>query len=295
MTSLILLSRSVPLRQTPKAQGYLYTNDSYKTAKWQVEISGLESDVVRVRVNPNLSGYLFFGSYIISFLLRVKMNQKGYPFIHGSGISRNDAACIFPARSGSGKTVTTMHYLDNGYKLLGDNFVIVNREKVLSFPSSMNIFYYNLAPKIKNSLSKNTLFVLKLKHLLYKLTLGYIKIFTPVSVKKLFPGQIVDSSSLKMVGLMQVGPEFSIEKMSKDMLVQHLLYNNQMDAHPFIDYITEYAFVYPDSWLSRHWDVLADNYKNMLDQVEACYKITLPRFIDDRVLKELGCLLDSAE
>lgn len=40
-------------------EGYLYTNDSYKTAKWEVEISNIEDETVRVRVNPNFSGYLF--------------------------------------------------------------------------------------------------------------------------------------------------------------------------------------------------------------------------------------------
>lgn len=159
-------------------ENYLHTKDSYKTAKWEVEVSDLDKTPIMVKVNPNFSGYLFFGSYIINFLLRVLINKKGYPLIHASGITKNNKAFIFPARSGSGKTVITMHFLDNGFNLLGDNFIIASQNKVLSFPSSMNIFYYNLVPKIKRALSKQALFVLKLKYILYKVTFGYVKIFT---------------------------------------------------------------------------------------------------------------------
>ncbi|HDY89831.1 MAG TPA: hypothetical protein ENH82_17155 [bacterium] len=274
-------------------EGYLYTNDSYKTAQWEVEISRIEDETVRVRVNPNFSGYLFFGSYIIDFLLRVKMNQKGYPFVHGSGIVKDGTAYLFPARSGTGKTVTTMHFLDNGFQLLGDNFFIGHADKILSFPSSMNIFYYNLAPKIKKGLTSNILFGLKLKRLLYQATMGYVKIFTPVSVKSLFKGQIVDEAVPGKIYLMQVGSEFGIEEMSREDIIKSLLYNNQMDAYPFIDYISEYAYVFPDSWLSRHWEVLEENYGKLVDRVDSWHKVVLPKRVDSVTLQELGEIIES--
>lgn len=273
-------------------EGYLYTKDSYKTARWEVEISCIEDATVRVRVNPNFSGYLFLGSYIIDFLLRVKMNQKGYPFVHGSGIVKDGVAYLFPARSGTGKTVITMHFLDNGFQLLGDNFFIGHSDNILSFPSSMNIFYYNLAPKIKKGLTPNILFGLKLKHLLYQATLGYVKIFTPVSVKDLFKGQIVDRAIPGKIYLMQVGSEFGTEEISRENIIKSLLYNNQMDAYPFTNYISEYAYVFPNSWLARHWEVLEENYGKLVERIDSWCKVVLPKQIDSVTLQELGKIID---
>jgi len=274
-------------------ENYLYTRDSYKIARWEVEISDLDKAPVKVKVNPNFSGHLFFGPYIIDFLLRVKMNQKGYPFIHGSGVVKDGKAFIFPARSSSGKTITTMHFLDNGFNLLGDNFVIIaNKNKVYSFPSSMNVFNYNLAPKIKNTLSQQALLILKLKHLLYKATCGYIKIFTPVSVKKLFPEQICNSATVETICLLQVSNKYKVDQISKADLVESLLLNNQMDAYPFINYITEFAYVYPDHWLSCHWHNLRSNYQKLVENIDKHFKVTLPRKISSAVLAELDKIIN---
>jgi hypothetical protein len=276
-------------------EGYFYCEDSYKLAKWMVEISNIESGVTQVRIAPNLFGYLFVGGYIIDFLIRFKANEKGIPFVHGSALSKDGVAVLFPARSGSGKTVLAMSLLEQGYDLLGDNFVMLDRGKVLSYPSRMNIFFYNLTPSVRKSLDPLTLFVLQLKYWLYRFTFGYAKIFTPVSVQKVFPDRSVDEAELKKVFLLipeDGNPQ--IEPLGRKDMVRSLVLNNKLDAFPFFDYILEYAFVFPDSNLANHWINLERNYSSILEAEENCYyKVSLPSKLNAAMTDEIRSVLGS--
>jgi len=270
-------------------EGYFYCKDAYKMAQWEVEISNIESGVTRVRIAPNLFGYMFVGGYIVDFLIRFKANEKGVPFVHGSALSKDGAAYLFPARSGSGKTVLAMSLLEKGYNLLGDNFVMLDRGKVLSYPSRMNIFFYNLAPLIRRSLDPMTLFGLQLKHWLYRFTFGYAKIFTPVSVQQVFPDRIVDEAELKGVFLLIPSEgELCVEPLNKEDLVQSLVLNNKLDAFPFFNYALEYAYVFPESNLASHWSRLARNYREALGQEPSYFRVNLPDKSSYDLLERLG-------
>jgi hypothetical protein len=277
-------------------EGYFYCEDSYKLAKWAVEISGLESGTARVRIAPNLFGYLFVGGYIVDFLIRFKANEKGVPFVHGSALSKDGAAYLFPARSGSGKTVLAMSLLEKGYKLLGDNFVMLCQGKVLSYPSRMNVFFYNLAPLIRKNLDPLTLFVLRLKYWLYRLTFGYAKIFTPVSVQRIFPGRTVDEVQLKGGYLLIPGKgDLTVEVVGKEELIRSLVLNNQLDAFPFFDYILEYTFAFPGSNLASHWANLEKNYRSVLEnETVRCYRVNLPGELDADSIDRLCRIIDAA-
>lgn len=115
--------------------------------------------------------------------------------------------------------------------------------------------------------------------------------YSPVNTKLLFGNKVCDESPIDTVCLMQVGEKFKVDKISKDELVQKMVINNQMDAYPFIYYINEFAFIYPDHWLSNHWDTLKNNYDTFLSNVNNCYKVTLPRKISADTLEHLGELI----
>lgn len=263
-------------RQYFVKEGYFYCEDSYKLAKWAVELSSIDSGVTRVRIEPNLFGYLFVGGYIIDFLLRFNANKKGVPFVHGSALSKDGKAYLFPARSGSGKTVLAMKLLEKGYNLLGDNFVMLDNGRVLSYPSRMNIFFYNLAPPIRKRLGAGTLFFLWLKYLLYRLSFGYAKIFTPVSVQQIFAEKIRDEARLnKVFLLLPTDAEPGVEALSREDLIASLVLNNKLDGFPFHNYALEYAYIFPESDLATHWVRLAENYRRALGQGASCFKATI--------------------
>jgi len=69
--------------------------------------------------------------------LQMKLLDKGFSFIHSACIAKNGKGILFPAHSDTGKTTTTLHFIKSGYHTLGDDIVITDGEKILSYPSTI--------------------------------------------------------------------------------------------------------------------------------------------------------------
>ena len=267
-------------------ENYFYCKDSYKVAKWGFEMSGFEEGDMTVHISNNLIGSMFI-SPLIDFIISFKMNERGYPLVHGSSVSKNKCAYLFPARSGGGKTVTSLYLVEKGFDFLGDNFVVLDKGNVLSFLSPLNIFTYNQAPIIKNNLRLKTRLILGLKEVFYRITLGYAKIFTKINVRDIFPNSIVDKSKLDSIFLLMPKEKFSIEKISKDELINHLVMNQKLDSLPFLEYMLEYSYIFHDSGLATHWTCYKENLRKKLGEGIPIYKIEVPQKYDANTFERI--------
>jgi hypothetical protein len=249
-------------------------------------MSGIEGGNMTVHISNNHIGSMFI-SPLIDFIISYKMNERGYPLVHGSSVSKNNRAYLFPARSGGGKTVTSLYLVEKGFGFLGDNFVVLDKDNVLSFLSPLNIFSYNLAPIIKKNLKLKTEVILNLKHLLYKMTLGYAKIFTKINVRDIFPNLVVDKSKLDSIFLLIPKEEFSIEKISKDVLINHLVMNQKLETLSFLKYMLEYSYMFPDSNMATHWTRYKDNLRKNISDDRPIYKIEVPQKYDTNTFERI--------
>lgn len=266
---------------------YFFCNkDIYKFTKWQFELKDIDQEKTIVKIHSNLFGYMWMVGFIIEFLIHYKMNLKGYPIIHASAVGKNNNGVIFSARGGGGKTTIAMKLLENGFEILGDNFVIVNNGRILSYLTPLNIFKYNLTPIVYSHLTFKQKFILNLKNILYKVTLNYIKIFTTLNTKKLFPDKLRDEIKLNNVFVIIPSEEYSIDSISKLEFVDYMLYNQKLDTLLFLPYIFEYSYIFPDSKLAKHWE----NYKknlidNLSDEIKI-YKVQVGKY-DSNELKQI--------
>ena len=155
-----------------KRNYFLLRNEFFhKFAKWNVEISNFDEDgkiIMRIQTNP--FGSMFITN-LINSLINFKLNQKGYSFIHASCICREKGGngYIFSSPGGGGKTLIALGFAEEKFKLLGDNFIIIHKGKILGFHSPLNIFTYNLTPFINSRLNKRSLL---LKSIIHKVTKG---------------------------------------------------------------------------------------------------------------------------
>lgn len=255
---------------------YLYSQDSYKFAKWKFEISGLEKDTTLIRISNNFIAYMFLSGAIIDFVIHYKANRKGFPIVHASCVAKNKCGFLFTARGGGGKTTIALNLIERGFKYLGDNFIILHNGYALSFLSPLSIFTYNLAP-IARKLKKIDKFILFLKNILYRLTFGYVKIFTRVNVMDVFPDNIIDSVKLKSIFLLLPGTDFYIEEIKKQDLINHIVLNQKLEFSFFDRYISAYSYVFPNSKLANHWKEYRDNLDRNIDENILIYKIEVPQ------------------
>ena len=262
-------------------EDYFYCKDSYKFGTWEVEVTGLESDTTTIKLSTNSIGTLFpdmfICAYIIDFFIRFKLERKGYSVIHASSMCKNNHAYVFPSQSGAGKTTTALYLAEKGYNSLGDDFVILYQGQVFSYPTPLNIFSYNLNPVIQRNLPIRERVILKLKTALYTFTAGKIKIFTKLNPRDVPDLTIVDASPLKSIYLLAQGDRLEITDAKPVQIMNSLIINQKLESYPFLKYLLEYSYVFPNSSIARFWDTCERNLKENIKGNVNFYSVRLPR------------------
>lgn len=271
-------------------KGYFYCKDSYKFGKWMIQVSGLESDETHIKLSTNAVGTfvpdMFICAYVIDFLIRFKFESKGYSVVHASSMSREGQAFLFPSQSGAGKTSTAIYLTECGYDYLGDDFVILHKGNVLSYPTALNIFAYNLNPVVRENLPIYGRTVLQLKNALYKLTARKIKIFTKMNPKNIPGLNVTDSSLLKAVYLLAQGECLEISAAEPNVILNSLAINQKLESYPFLKYLLEYSYVFPNSCIAQFWTTCATNLKNNLNGDTKLYKVSVPRHYNRKIFED---------
>ena len=270
-------------------EDYFYCKDTRKLAKWEFEMRGFESGDMVAYIHTNLFGNFSVSGNIIEFLIHFKMNEKGFPLVHASCISKDNHAFLFPARSGGGKTTVALYFVEKGFDFLGDNFIILHEDKVLCFLSPLNIFTYNLAPVIKKNFGLRNKIILGSKYLLYRMTAGYIKIFTKVNIKEKLPNQMIDKSELDAIFFLIPREKLRMESINKEELIDHLVTNQELDFFhlPFLKYILAYSYMFPDSNMSTHWEKYKENLRMSISENIPIFKVEVPQKYNTEVLEKI--------
>jgi hypothetical protein len=194
--------------------------DSYKVAKWKVYIEGLKSGRINTYIEPNFFACDLIPPIIVTPLIAFQLFKKGFSLIHAAGITRGNEATLLTGFGGSGKTLNVLRALGRGFKLLGDDHVILDKGEVLSFPTAISVFKYNIPQK--EDWTRHWKFEIELKNVINKLTLRYIYPVTKVPVIEAFPNSIAKNSKLWKVILLEsnFNKSFLMEEIDKEELIK---------------------------------------------------------------------------
>ena len=278
----ILMDRFTPINQNCAVldndyyikKDYLYSRDYYKYAKWQVEMSDFEQGNTRVRIHSNLLGKMLIPELIINPLIWFKLNEKGYPIVHGSAVTKDDEAYIFAGQGASGKSTIALSLVERGFKLLSEHFVLLDKGTVLSFPTPFHIMDFNLAPILKNNMSPKHKASFQLKQLFRRLTRK--RIATKILPMDVLPNSLVDKAKLHSVFLLLPREKLSVKRIDREEMVSHLVANQKLETFPFIKYMMEYSYMFPKSDVAAYWDRYEKNLRLTLDTAEAFYRVEVP-------------------
>lgn len=80
----------------------------------------------------------------IQLPLMWKMQQKGFYPLHASAVEKEGKSYVFTGFGGVGKTTLGLYLAENGYKLLGDNFVFVKEGKLYPYPEMLRVTDFTL-------------------------------------------------------------------------------------------------------------------------------------------------------
>ena len=267
-------------------EGYLYhRGEIYKMgAGWSFDVSGLDGDKLELRIAANAQGRPFIAGKIIDAFIFYLLQQRGSSLLHASAVARDGEAFVFAARGGGGKTTLALAAaFQNGMAFMGDNFVILNDGVVYSYLSDLNMFGYNLHPLIWENLNPFERVRFRALAVVYRLTLGYIKVFSAVSPLRFLQASLCASSRMEKLNLMQTHTAFSQATLGREDLIASMTSNMKLEFFSFVRHAAAYACIFPDSALATLWDAYAETLAANLPKDAALQLITIPERITDEV------------
>jgi hypothetical protein len=265
-------------------RNYLYCRRRHKTARWEVELRGLEEEITQLAIQGNWSAYWVWPNETLEQLIRFKFGQAGGVTVHGAGLCRDGKGYLLAGRSGVGKSITTFKMLEQGYRLLGDDRVVLCGDEICSLICPMGLrSTYDLERTLGLRLTPGQKRDWVSKKLLRLMTAGYFQLFTQIQPTETFPDFLVDRAEFQVVAVLVAGPSLAIERdIDKDEFVQQLLLNNQFEEAELIEYLAAYTHVFPDSKLADYWSHQAASLRQAVDRAK-CLRITVPKEYTDEV------------
>jgi hypothetical protein len=286
-------------------KNYFYCKDSEGKTRWEVEIDGLEDSPTVINFYGKMRGLNRFlepdvlpQDSIILPIIELCLGKKGFLLAHGSGMVKDGKAIIFLGRGGTLKTTIIMNAVKNNLKILGEERLILNL-------SDNNMAYvFTMWPQIFEHMVENfkdedmniSKKVLLFKNLLKERPPSpQVWQAEPVNIKSVYLLKRASNGNNRM----------DVNPISKDLAIQKIIANNKGEIYAsqipsmltkryFVDYMTAYSFILPDSGIAKFWDNMKRGLEEMLSNVPI-YEIELSQQYSLNIYEELQPLIKEIE
>lgn len=280
--------------------GYFYCKDSQKTAKWELEISGIEDEVTTCNFNGFIFGlheivypHIFAQNLIGRFLLQYKLGQKQYFMMHAASVVRNGRAFVFAGRGGANKTSIIMELIRNhDFSFQGDDWIIFNGSTIYSFPTHFHEFNFRtrILPSeyLRGNLDRFRL-------------VGYLNQpfdYANSNIKVSQSGRI----SMLNVLLKTNKEKLNIIRGADKKLIKNMLYYNNMIEQNETSlsmglklkgvsrYLQGYSFINPDNGFQRFFKNFEESIDNLIKDIP-CNIIEIPNQYSKPVSEQICSLI----
>lgn len=170
-----------------------------------------------------LTDKLFDIKGIVTFLLEIKLLQKGYTLLHSGAICKGENAYLLSAWSEMGKSSTIFGLAKKEkIKVLGDDKIILSKDgTVYSFPEKAGIFFHSKNVKnLKLPFSKKI--ELSLKYMVAKLPPLYLYIDPNLRIDLSKIAKVGEKGKLKEIFFLEWGKK-GTSRLEKEIAIRKIL------------------------------------------------------------------------
>jgi hypothetical protein len=264
-------------------ENYLYCRDSEGKATWDVEISGLKDKTIIINFNGEIKGFQslmnsdFVAQNLLLRLMEYKFAGKQYYFAHSAGISKGKQAHVFAGRGGTFKTSLCMDFVRRaGFEFLGDDRVILHRDKVLNFPMGLRVFSFmcdNLPNENSWNLAKKGKFA---KHLweTRKEKYSTIEISKSAKLKSLL---LIAKTNSKTITVREISSKEVVDRLAANNRLEDFvsLGGLGINSGPHLKYMLAYSYIFPDSYIAKSQEESKKIIRDIVENIPI-YEVEVP-------------------
>jgi len=220
--------------------------------------------------------------------------------LHASAVAINNRGFVFAGAPGAGKTAIILNLMGSSVFLNDEHALLSSDGAIYGVPSPICIFDHNLkSAPLREKMTVPNRIELKMKYLVYLLSLNYIKLPLRVNPAKFFDKIGKGRYPINCVVLLRRSEENRVgvtRRVDTERLVEQLSLINQDQFDYLYRLIAAYSSVYQESEIALYQQILQDNLFKAL-KTASCYEIEFPhRYFQgmnqeiNKALKEIGAL-----
>ena len=266
-------------------ENYFYCKDGEGRARWEVEISGFESGNTVVNFDGGVFGsqQIFMPERLSQNLLLMpligyKLCEKGSFLVHSAAIAKDGQAYLLAGRGGAAKTDLALDFVrKKGFQFLGDDGVIIYRDKVLSFPISLGLVDYRLHRRVNASLEGFYDRIRAIGHLWKGVDCGSMPLARESRLKAVF---FMVKTSGTTINKVELDSKEAAGKIAKAANLEAVISPSPMvmpaGSGRYLKYMLAYSFVFPDSRIAKYWSDLEQRLAPVLTAIPV-YEIRIQK------------------
>lgn len=166
---------------------------------------------------------------LIGLLLEIKLLQRDHTLVHGAGVSKDGKGYLISGWGGTGKTSTLIALSREGFKLLGDEIVLLSKDGFLySFPRTVDV-HPGTANVSKLAIPRQKKVKGAIKHVICRLSPFELPLSPGIGVELSKIGKIEGKAKLDGVFLLEKSSILRREKISKEEAIGGLVGMNKLE------------------------------------------------------------------
>jgi len=240
-----------------------------KNLKGKTEIYMTKSSVIMDKFYvPRSRGGL---RELINAIIQVKLIMGGYLFIHAACLAKDNGAILLASFPNTGKTLSTLQLLGEGYKYISEDTVLVHRDGYAYFsPTNFTVHLDSLKFIDKECVGIFKFYKLMTKTWIMKKIKFLGRILTPPKIgfyNVVCPNNMVTSAKVRVACCLEIGKR-EIKRVDKKLLANKILAINRysiprFDVNPFM-WVYSY---FNDSGINK---LLKSEKNNLLNFLRDC-------------------------
>jgi hypothetical protein len=217
----------------------------YKFSEWKFLLYiGNESNTWNIAVKGDFYSNFVWPYRTLDNLIKLILGMYNCYFIHAASFYTKNGAILIIAPSGTGKTLTALHWLCDGGKFYSDDTSVILNNKVLFNTKSISFWAYRYKNN-KNALPLNfPNFTIKdkTKALFYKalnnISFKCIGFSTRIKIDKYFPDSKASPSAPQKIISFKRGSKFSVNyTKDKEIIINRLIGDFMFQGLPVLKWL----------------------------------------------------------
>lgn len=252
------------------AENVLEWRAQYKFSRWKYRLYRMNANAYQLEVDGDFCSQWVWPFRTVEMILRVLRWRSGMLQFHSAGFYNGRKAVLMLASSGTGKTLTTLHYLCGGGKVYHDDTVTWKDGNLI--PTLNQISYWEnryrntpeVLPKTMPSLSAKLKRQQRISCIINKLSHGYLSFGVPLPVAEYWPDAQPPPAPLGGIIALRRGPVFRrVENMGSDVFLNRVLGDMEFQCLPLLrvaelEKLTGFSILGAEEFLRVHRSFVRD-------------------------------------